>query len=207
MSKEDEWVNDYIETENNIGNWESDIEPEAYYEHYGTRGFVDLYVQRHTRSGLRRDYVAEVKSDSAVKNATGANEIIRQFNRMREAFYKSERRKQPYHVTMELVFTITPAAVFHVAENLGMYTAAGQTSVLDVRGDRSASSRVCFRPFDFTHAKIRLENVDGEPAESIEDWVEYLKSLDWGEDGEQPPILLMLADRYEIDLNDSSLEE
>lgn len=68
------------------GDTDADVEilPEAHYNHYGNRGVVDLYAIMGGWNG----HVYEIKSETAVRNATGANEVIRQFNRMREYFSK-----------------------------------------------------------------------------------------------------------------------
>lgn len=200
MSKEDDLVNSLIEFERSISTWESEIEPEAHYDYYGTRGVADLYVQRKPDVGPRRDLVYEIKSDAAVKNASGANEIIRQYNRMREAFYKDDSRKRPRRVGMELVFTITPAAVFHVAENILMYAATSKSSVLDDFGELSSTSQVCFRLLDNPDAYIPLENLDGEPPNTVVEWVDFINSLDWETESGPSRILAILDDRYELDV-------
>lgn len=96
------------------------------YDHYGNRGQVDCYVR--TRADTRFDYLIELKADAAVREATGANEIIRQFRRMERYFYKDEEhairrslgRTEPA-VRLLLLFAPTVACVEHVAEHRALY--------------------------------------------------------------------------------------
>jgi len=139
-SKEDELVNKLIINNRDRGeDYLTDVtlEPEAHYSHYSMRGVVDLHVEKEYEypdgRNVRSGQVYEVKAPSAVKSATGANEIIRQFNRMCEAFYKSEQRSPPSKCSFELAFVLTPLTVLHVAENFPMYTSV-DTAELSVSG-------------------------------------------------------------------------
>lgn len=58
---------------------------EVHYNHFGDRGVVDLLRIDKLISSF---WGYEIKSVSATENATGANEIIRQFNRHRKYFFK-----------------------------------------------------------------------------------------------------------------------
>jgi hypothetical protein len=96
------------------------------YDHYGNRGQVDAYVQ--VRDGPRVDYLLELKADAAVREATGANEILRQFRRMERYFYKDDEhgirkrlgRDEP-GVHLLLLFAPTVACVEHVGEHRSLY--------------------------------------------------------------------------------------
>lgn len=195
MSKEDELVNAIIEMEQGIEAWESSFEPEAHYSHYGTRGVVDLYIQQSLKSGNRRDHVIEIKSDSAVARATGANEIIRQYNRMREGFYKDESRSVPRKILMELAFTVTPASVYHVVDNFPMYASADQADVTPSQGRVKANSRIVFRSAEFPHGRLELHNKDGDIATTADEWVGYLKEIDRVPGGPVSQLLAILKNK------------
>lgn len=197
MSKEDELVNAIIEYERGIETFDTTVEPEAHYNHYSKRGVVDLYVQREPKDGPRQDIVIEAKSDAAVQNATGANEIIRQFNRMRDGFYEDESRDRARYVNMQLVFTITPAAVYHVAENLSMYTAADQSKVLQDGMRSKSQSSVVFRSRRKNELSgIALVDTDGNSVDDLESWVEYIDEKREGEGGPASRMLAILENRY-----------
>ena len=98
--------------------------PEAHYTHYGNRGAVDLYIYHNNSVGApKRGHVIEIKSESAVRNATGANEIIRQFNRMREFFFLGSEYEVPNRIDFELCFLPTEYNLSHVLNNEAMYAA------------------------------------------------------------------------------------
>jgi hypothetical protein len=88
-----------------------EIVPEKHYNYYGDRGIVDLFV----RYKNDKDHIFEIKS-----NPKNANEVLRQFNRMKKYFYKGtdlERRNS----TFELCFTPTAKNLRHFKENKEMY--------------------------------------------------------------------------------------
>jgi hypothetical protein len=159
--KEDDLVRrqiQWLQSIAHINQEDLEIEIEAHYNHYGDRGVVDL-VGRDTSGRLGRDqevYLFEMKSDAAVKQATGANEILRQFNRMREYFFKDESRRQAEMVNFELVFTPTERALDHFIENVDLYLSATnadrfnpamfQTKSRVVVRDPRAESAVPMRP-------------------------------------------------------------
>ena len=112
------------------------------YDHYGNRGQVDVYVR--TRDEPRVDYLIELKADAAVRRATGANEVLRQFRRMEEYFYRGSDhgvrrrlgRTEP-GVRLLLLFAPTVACVEHVAEHTSLYESVEPTtSVEGVDADR-----------------------------------------------------------------------
>lgn len=124
-----------------------EITPEAHYNHYGTRGVADLYVEereeasKHITGDLyktgtfRYVYVYEVKSEHAVKHATGANEIVRQFNKMCDYFFEDESWRKGYQTRLELCFIPTPVTWNHVRENRDIYEELVESSgdtVIDV---------------------------------------------------------------------------
>lgn len=106
------------EQEHNSGAPDSHAYPEAHYNHFGNRGAVDLYVT----AGEMEGHVYEIKSTSAVREATGANEILRQFNKMRKYFFDGSQHDPPtYSITFELCFTPSDTNFRHIAENADMY--------------------------------------------------------------------------------------
>jgi len=91
------------------------IEPEAHYNHYGTRGVVDLYV-RNIHQRKPNDHLYEIKA-----NPKDANKVIRQFQKMRNYFYRDKDRAKPEKTRFELCFTAEPGNLQHVKNNSEMY--------------------------------------------------------------------------------------
>lgn len=110
------------------------IHPEAHYNYYGDRGVADLYISDGCTATLH-----EIKSKSAVNNTeSGANSILRQFNRMRRYFFKDESWNLPYEfyegakhseVSFLLDFTPSKSNFLHLAENREMYEQAVKRDV------------------------------------------------------------------------------
>jgi len=94
--------------------------------------------------------VYEVKSAAAVEAATGANEIIRQFNKMRRYFYKDESRYKPSTTSFELVFIVEKETVEHVAENITLYQVSDDQKLCKCVMDSSMHQESVF-----------LRNLDG----------------------------------------------
>jgi len=116
---------------------ELNISLEASYNHYGNRGFVDLYAEQQYPNGYTNGYVFELKSESAVKQATGANEIIRQFNKMREYFFQGGSYSVPNKLNFELCFTPTEYNIRHICKNINMYqTSTGEKLIPSNPEDR-----------------------------------------------------------------------
>lgn len=145
---EDELANALIESFRD-DNHKVDIEVEAHYNHYGDRGVADLFVRdRHKTSDgswpVVSEQVYELKSDVAIESVTGANEIIRQFNRMRRYFFKDEDRHKKgadwSQTTFELCFLPTETALLHVWDNREQYRSCLEK---DHDGERTIIS---FRP-------------------------------------------------------------
>lgn len=113
------------------------IEPEAEYDDDGMRGFPDLHVVvEWLDEGIIVSELIEVKSEYAVRSATGANEIIRQFNKMRRHFYDGNGRVVPMrqfewqdlYLGFELAFIPSMKNLVHLIENKEMYNYAIQNS-------------------------------------------------------------------------------
>ncbi len=115
---------------------------EAHYNHYGNRGVADLYVDTSGWQG----HVYELKSQSAVEEATGANKILRQFNKMRKYFFEGSDHSVPSsEVKFELCFTPTERNAKHLIENAEMYASAVENDITNLREDIRVGSQVCFR--------------------------------------------------------------
>ena len=131
MSKEDKMTETLIDwatephPESSDREFSHEVEPEAHYNYYGDRGVADLYIREIEDMDDGRtfyyDNLYEIKSESAIRSATGANEIIRQFNKMRKYFYKDESRSVPTEVHFELLFLPTEATIEHLIENMTLY--------------------------------------------------------------------------------------
>jgi len=100
---------------------------EVQYNHYGNRGVVDLVgVDDYGDNPGRSVAVFELKSEYAVGQATGANEIARQFTKQQEYFEQGQDRvnSPPDAVAHHLVFDYTKSNVDHVIQNAALYNSA-----------------------------------------------------------------------------------
>lgn len=177
MSSEDKLVNRIIEHHSNRDRIIR-AEPEAHYEYYGYRGTADLFLRwEHSDGSGEHDDVYEVKSASAVESSTGANEILRQFNKMRKYFYEDDSHSPARsEVNFRLVFTISETTVRHVANNLPQYTNAIDAGVTDIRSSESrVSSYILMRPHDEDFGvPVLLFNTEGERPSSVDEWYQYV---------------------------------
>ncbi len=202
-SKEDKLVNNLIVRSRDKSEeylTDMSVEPEAHYNHYSMRGVVDLYIQKEyeypDEGRARNDVVYEVKAPSAVSSSTGANEIIRQFNRMCEAFYKSEQRRPPGSCTFQLAFVLTPETVLHVAENLPMYTSV-DTAEISVPTCRQALSSVVFYSLQKKGGPaVRLHGEGGEEPHTPDEWAKGIASRAGAGPGVREQALAILENEY-----------
>lgn len=131
-SAEDEMVAkiiDYYKDSDGV----SQLAPEAHYNYYGDRGVADL-VEVH-ESGQEVIVAHELKSAAAVNAATGANEILRQFNRMVKYLPKDEEWEADFY-EFNLLFIASEDTIVHVMNNLNIYQQArrnGDNYIADVR--------------------------------------------------------------------------
>jgi hypothetical protein len=133
-----------------------EVRLEEPYDAEGRRGVVDAYVRLRTPE--RVDHVIELKGDAAVRHATGANEILRQYRRMERYFHADERhairpklgRTEPGARFM-LLFAPTPTCVHHVATHRSLYGSVDVAARVD---DVPAVRTVAF-----------LTGLDGDPAD------------------------------------------
>lgn len=116
MSQEDELVTALMREAE-----DSDCKPEVHYNHYGDRGVVDLVTIDRSAKPYEM-FVYEVKSPAALKEVTGANEIIRQFNRHKEYFMPGTNYSSGYfNVRYELCFYLSEETLEHVLNNWALY--------------------------------------------------------------------------------------
>jgi hypothetical protein len=103
-----------------------EIRLEEPYNHYGTRGAVDVYAR--TAPPERVSYLAELKADPAVRMASGANEILRQYRRTERYFYRDDAHDLRTRLGRDgpglhllLLFAPTVQCVEHVFEHRSLY--------------------------------------------------------------------------------------
>lgn len=134
MSTEDELAQRLIQSHRDGAESETvRIYPESHYNHYGNRGAADLYVATENYSG----HLYELKSETAINEATGANEIIRQFNRMREFFFSGSSFNSPSDsMIFELCFTPSEKSIQHIAENADLYATVTDQEISGVKCER-----------------------------------------------------------------------
>lgn len=122
-------ANEEMSEEDDV-DYELEVHPEAHYNHYGNRGAADLFVQE----GDGGSHVYELKSEFAIEEASGANEIIRQFNKMREFFFPGSSHEPENNVMFELCFTPSERTLRHLSENAALYHSAIKNDIsgLDV---------------------------------------------------------------------------
>ncbi|MFC7187448.1 hypothetical protein [Halorubrum yunnanense] len=133
-----------------------EIRLEEPYDADGRRGVADVYVRLRTPE--RVDRVMELKADAAVRRATGANEVLRQYRRMERYFHADERhavrpklgRTDP-GARYLLLFAPTPTCVHHVATHRSLYGSVDVAARVD---DVPAVRTVAF-----------LTGLDGDPAD------------------------------------------
>lgn len=134
----------------------AEIHLEEPYDHYGNRGVADVYVRTWTPE--RVDYLVELKSDAAVRRATGANEVLRQFRRMERYFYRDDahtirpklNREGPA-VNFLLLFAPSPTCVYHVAQHRSLYASVDPKTRVN---SATATRKVAF-----------LTGLDDDPAD------------------------------------------
>jgi len=126
------------------------------YDHDGARGVADVYVRTRTPEVV--DYLVELKSDAAVRHATGANEILRQYRRMERYFYQDDAHairpklnRDGVGVHLLLLFAPTPVTVRHVANHRSLYGSVDPEAGIE---SVPATRRVAF-----------LTGLDGPPAD------------------------------------------
>lgn len=149
MTTEDQLTSRLVEYYQNQ-EFEHDISVEQHYNYYGDRGVVDL-ATKEVETGYVHLY--EIKSNAAINAATGANEIIRQFNKMRQYFFRDESTFSPDGwPTFELCFLPTYEAYRHIHNNAELYKSAVQNDVdlgfNELKRPNGVDAQVTMRPYD-----------------------------------------------------------
>ncbi|WP_435183604.1 hypothetical protein [Halobellus sp. EA9] len=115
---------------------DAEISLEEPYDHYGNRGAVDVYVR--TAPPERVSYLVELKADPAVRMASGANEILRQYRRMERYFYADDAHdlrtrlaRDGPGVHLLLLFAPTRKCVEHVFEHRRLYGSVDPDLTID----------------------------------------------------------------------------
>jgi hypothetical protein len=168
MSKEDKLVDCFIrhfrnraeDLEKYCGEYNFTTLPEASYNHYGERGYVDIFVELNFAEAGSVAYICEIKSESAVREATGANEIVRQFNKMRENFFRGSSHKPPDNFEFELCFTPTEYNIRHIYDNIEIYHSSCEQTLIDI-GENKHHRVVSVRPLT-TDNFFPIRFCDGE---------------------------------------------
>lgn len=107
---------------NSANNWEAEV----HYNHYGSRGCVDM-VETGEFLGDSYINIYELKSDSAIEEVTGANELLRQVKRHAKYFFDGTDdypRRKYGEAHFFLMFYATRNAVKHVRKNKELYRTA-----------------------------------------------------------------------------------
>ncbi|GGL63658.1 hypothetical protein [Halocalculus aciditolerans] len=106
------------------------------YDHYGSRGVADVYVRVPPPTAV--DYLVELKGDPAVRHATGANEILRQYRRMERYFYRDDAHTLEPRLSRDgpgafvlLFFAPTEKCVRHVREHASLYASVDPDASVD----------------------------------------------------------------------------
>lgn len=97
---------------------------EVHYNHYGSRGVADLVtVDNELFGDGKTTRVIEIKSDAAIEASTGANEILRQFNKQQSYFKKGVITDEIplQNVKHHLIFQASAKTVQHVLDNISLY--------------------------------------------------------------------------------------
>ncbi|MFC6733049.1 hypothetical protein [Haladaptatus sp. GCM10025893] len=103
------------------------FDPEVHFGEYQNQGYADLVVNGESKSGKEWCRVIEIKSDLAIEEAHGAQDIIRQFNKMRKHFFSNNpeyRLEDKHWVSYILCFAATDYTATHVFDNALLYDAA-----------------------------------------------------------------------------------
>lgn len=187
---EDEMVNRLIEfardREQTEENLEVECHPEAHFNHYGDRGVVDLLVRNRVskseygRNEHVQDNIYEVKSEVAINAVTGANEIIRQWNKARRFFYKDEDRRIADFANFKLLFIASPETIRHVVANVDMYSSS-EDNDLCTEPERALSNVVFDHPKKEPeiHAAVKSGDVTMQIGSGLYE-LEYLSTVDGG---------------------------
>lgn len=148
------------------------VYPEAHYNHYGTRGVVDLYLSTGEWDG----HLLEFKSEAAVRNVTGANEVIRQFNQMRQYFFDGSQHNLPTQsLLFELCFTPSERNIRNLAENAELYASVVEQEFVELPSGTPQTHITVRGPEDIT--PVTFFNWSMDFRDGVKDWsfTEYVE--------------------------------
>lgn len=151
-------------------------ELEVHYNDYGSRGVVDLVITEVDGGFVPEIRIYELKSEYAVKQSTGANEIIRQFNRHKQSFFSgSNHEKGDYkNIMYFLDFYATDYNYEHIRANEGLYNTVTET-MGGIYGEKSGVRLV--HPEDYT-VGFPLQHLDDEYDQNWNGEREFAEILD-----------------------------
>jgi len=136
MSDEDKYIQNYLNQNQHI----EDIWLEVPYNSYGSRGFVDAVMSWEPAGDDEPRFyeIVEVKSEAAIREATGANEIIRQVNKMAAYFIDGQEEEivETENHQFRLDVIDTGYTRRHLLENFDLYESVhdpGLTPGISVR--------------------------------------------------------------------------
>jgi len=137
-----------------IENSEYDCFVEVPYNNYGERGYVDLVRNKNHLS-----QIFELKS-----SPQSANQVIRQFQKMRENFSEGTSIDLRRNKTFYLVFTASQKNIQHLRNNKSMYLSILDDTVRLMMADEHANTRSIFE-----QNEIREEALSGLKGINIDD--------------------------------------
>lgn len=167
-SDEDEYVQSYLNQNPHI----DEFWVEEPYNRYGDRGYVDLVASWEPKGDDEPTFyeIVEVKSESALRQATGANEVIRQVKKMAANFIDGQRNNIVPTDTMNYRFRIdfidSEYTREHLTENYRLYE-----SIHDA--DTDLTPRIC----------VNLVSKDGKELCQFQNLKQWLNEEGW-----QPPL-------------------
>jgi hypothetical protein len=171
------WEKEHTDTLEDLDNTSINlkINPEASYNHYGNRGFVDLFTEKKYPQGYSEAHAFELKSESAVREVTGANEIVRQFNKMREYFFKGSNYNVPKDLVFELCFTPTESNIRHILKNIEVYESITNQELLE-KDIKRKKVLITVRPTDKDNITPIIFTSSGQTPVKDLDFDEYAKN-------------------------------
>jgi len=137
MSVEDKYIKNHLKQRDEI----DDYWLEVPYNQYGSRGFVDAVFSWEPQGQSEETFyeIIEVKSEAAIRGATGANEVIRQAQKMAGYFIEGQESEivdtENHKFRLDIIDSEYNRE--HLLENLELYS-----SIHDDDGDLTPAFRV-----------------------------------------------------------------
>lgn len=153
LMNHDEFVNFLARESRKLGSDDKvvEIETEAHYNYYGTRGVADLVRLQGTTYEWKSASIVEAKT-----HLEKAHETIRQFKKMIRFFYKDEDRTRPERVIYELTILPTEHNFEHLREYKELYSSAAGKEVAGFK----SKAIITFRgPSEYTPIPIFADTI------------------------------------------------